>query len=105
MDPALWKVPEHLNPGAQAIWHRCLSLFIGRGVLQPQHEHWLSLFSLTVDRTNVLREFLTSLPRGADPAEFELEEKLWTAMLVDQLSGMGFNSEQEFRNALNAQVQ
>jgi hypothetical protein len=104
-DPMLWREPDNLSDPARVLWQRCLSLFIANGILQPRHEEWLEIFCQTVGHLDYVRASLATLPRNTARTEIEHQERELTELVGEQLSMMGFQSELEFRQSLEGQVQ
>jgi hypothetical protein len=104
-DPSRWREPDNLPDQAKVLWQRCLSLFIARGILQPRHELWLNIFCHTLDHLDHVRDFLAKPVPQEDRAEAEYEERELTELVREQLSILGFESELEFRQSLEDQVQ
>jgi hypothetical protein len=73
--------------------------------LRPRHELWLEVFCYTVGRLDNVRCSLASVLMDADRTESEREERKLAELVREQLSILGFDSEREFRQALEDQVQ
>jgi hypothetical protein len=92
-------------PEERVLWHRCLTLFISMGVLEPINELWFDTFVHIAWRVENYRQQLAQVPPPANHIELAIDEKELTVMFHDDLEKFGFRSEESFRKALAAQVQ